>query len=335
MNKIIWVLNDGRAGNYTQALGLAEEISRQTNAQIQIKKITYNFFSGLPNFLKINGICGINEVSRSTILNQIEVPQIIISAGRKTAPIAAYLRKQYDAFVIQIMNPNFNFDKFDVVILPNHDSPTKAKNVINITGSITRINQEILNKEYEKFSEILNKIPSPKIALLVGGSSKKGKFTEEIAVNLGKQISVITNKMKANLLVLNSRRTGEKITEILDQNLNCQGESRKEFFKWTQNSDWKNPYFAVLKAADFVVATGDSISMCSEICSLGKPVYIFNPKILCPKKHLRFHQNLFDGKYAKKLGEDLQILENYKPNILDETKSIANTVLKMMSGNNS
>lgn len=330
MSKIIWVLDDGRAGNYTQALGFAEEITRQINSKIQIKKIDYNFFSNLPNFLKINGICGIAKVSKNAILNQTEIPQIIISAGRKTAPIAAYLRKKYDAFVIQIMNPNFDFDKFDVVILPNHDKPVKAINVLNITGSITRINQEILDKEYQKFAEIFDKISSPKIALLVGGSSKKGKFSIEIAINLGKQMSAIANEMKANLLVLNSRRTGENITEILDKNLTCS----KEFFKWTQNSDWKNPYFAVLKTADFVVATGDSISMCSEICSLGKPVYIFNPKILCSEKHLRFHQNLFDKGYAKKLDENLQILENYKPNMLDETKNIANTVLKMMNSNN-
>ena len=329
--KIIWVLSDDRPGNYLQAIGLAEKIAEISPSTTQIKKINYNFCARLPNFLKIDGMMGIDESSKISLLDKFfsdfslrknDMPNIIISAGRKTAPIAAFLKNYYQAFAIQIMNPNWNFAKFDVVVLPSHDKKNKYDNVIRMTGSLTRIDDELLKTEYQKFSNVLQKISSPKIALLVGGSSKKGKFTNQTAEALGKIVSNITKQMNGNLLVLNSRRTGEEITEILDQNLDCP----KKIFKW-KNQDWQNPYFAVLQAADFIIATGDSISMCSEICSLGKPVYIFNPPEICSSKHLKFHQDLFDQSFAKKLNEQTKILEHYSAKKLIETHRIAKLIV--------
>ncbi|MFT6106699.1 MAG: mitochondrial fission protein ELM1 [Rickettsiales bacterium] len=325
-HETIWVLKDDRAGNYSQAIGLSEALASGNKSEVHIKEISYNSFSKLPNFLKINGLWGVDSKSRLEILNLCsendQFPTIIISAGRKTAPLAAYLKKKYKSKAIQIMNPNLNFKKFDFVILPHHDKKSKETNVIRIFGALTRISDDILKKEYKKFADILEKIDSPRIVLLVGGSSKKGNFTNEIAINLGKIVSQAVNQMRGNLLVLNSRRTGEEITEILDKNLNCS----KVFFKW-QKENWENPYFAALKAADFIIATGDSISMCCEISSLGKPIYIFNPIEICSSKHLKFHQNMFDGGFSRKFDENNHILKKFDSNKLQETTRVAKLLL--------
>ncbi len=328
----IWVLADDRPGNYSQAIGLAEALSKLSPSTIEIKKINYNFLAKFPNFLKIDGLMGIDSVSRNSLLNvQSNLkPQIIIAAGRKTAPINLFLKKYYQTAAVQIMNPDLSpiqFAKFDLVVLPKHDKNVEQRNVERVIGALTRINEKLLDDEYQKFASELEKINSPKIALLVGGSSKKGKFDAKIAENLGKVVSRVVNNMKANLLVLNSRRTGEEITEILDKNLLCQNPQTKIFFKW-QASNWPNPYFAVLKAADFIIATGDSISMCSEVSSLGKPVYIFNPEEICSQKHLKFHQNLFEQGFAKKLEQITLQLENYSIKKLDETNRIARLILE-------
>lgn len=331
-HQLIWVLTDNRPGNYSQAIGLAEKLASKFPFNIEIKKITYNCFSKLPNFLKIDGFSGIDQISKNNLLNQNAKPDIIISAGRKTAPILACLKKHYQAFAIQIMNPNFDFAKFDLVILPEHDSRKNwittpltithndENKIIRINGALTRINSQLLETEYQKFSHQLEKITSPKIALLVGGASKKGKFSIKTANNLAEVVSNLANEIGAHLLVLNSRRTGAEITEIIDKNLNCP----KTFFKW-QNQNYQNPYFAVLQTADFIIATGDSISMCSEICSLGKPVYIFNPEEICSKKHLKFHQNLFAKGFAKKLDGKLK---KYPTKKLDETSRISELIIQ-------
>ena len=331
---IIWVLADDRPGNYSQALGLAEAILRKlynnSKARLEIKKINYNFLANLPNFLKIDGMMGIDNSSRKTLLSNKLSPNLIISAGRKTAPIIAFLKKHYQnssPFIVQIMHPNFSFNKFDLVILPNHDRYfggffNKPKNIIRIDGALTRISPQLLEAEYQKFSLQFDNIKQPKIAFLVGGSSKKGKFSQKTVKDLGFLVSKITNNMQAHLLAINSRRTGEDMTKILDENLLCS----KTFFKW-QKENWQNPYFAVLQVADFIIATGDSISMCSEICSLGKPIYIFNPKQICSAKHLRFHQGLFDYGLAKKLELTNTKLENCSAKRLDETENIAKLIV--------
>jgi hypothetical protein len=337
--KIIWVLADDRPGNYSQAIGLAEAIARLTTAVIEIKKLRYNFLAKLPNFLKIDGLMGISLESRNSILKTPKnlAPNIIISAGRKTAPINLFLKRYYQVFTkvfsVQIMSPDLSqiqSSKFDFVILPKHDEEKEQQNILQVIGALNRINQKLLDDEYEKFVPQLDKINSPKIALLVGGSSKKGKFDAKIARLLGKIVSDVAGNMKANLLVLNSRRTGQEITEVLDQNLRCENPQNKYFFKW-QAKNWQNPYFAVLKTADFIIATGDSISMCCEICSLGKPVYIFNPQEICSKKHLRFHQNLFAYNFARKIDDTTVKLENFLPNKLDETNRVAAEIMALIN----
>lgn len=324
MNDKIWVLVDDRPGNYAQSLGLAEALAKILNYQVEIKKINYNFWAKLPNFLKIDDLSTIDQTSKDSLLNCLHPPQIVISAGRKSAVIASFLKKHYNAFVVQIMNPNLNFKQFDWVILPKHDKTTPVKNVINIIGAFTRINDDLLKTEYQKFADTLSIIKSPKIALLVGGSSKKGRFTTEAADNLSEIVNKVTKKMSAHLLILNSRRTNQVITNQLEKQLN----NPKTFFKW-QAGNWPNPYFAVLEAADYIIATGDSISMCSEICSLGKPVYIFNPPLLCSQKHLKFHQSLFASQLAKELDNNLEQLENYPTTKLDETNRVAKKIAEV------
>ncbi len=68
-------------------------------------------------------------------------------------------------------------------------------------------------------------------------------------------------------------------------------------FRW--DSGEENPYLGFLAAANVVVVTGESVSMCSEACATGKPVYIFAPDGLITDKHARQHQALIEGGHAR------------------------------------
>ena len=73
-----------------------------------------------------------------------------------------------------------------------------------------------------------------------------------------------------------------------------------------------------------VVITGDSVSMCSEACATGKPVYIFAPDGSVSYKHNRLHQELFRLGHARNL-DLLDDDENtaWQPVILNEAERIA------------
>ena len=316
-NSLIWVLADDRPGNYSQAIGLAAALDRE----YEVKKIRYNFFTRLPNCLRKGNFVGITPETKSLLLNQSRAPQIIICAGRKAAAVGLFLKKYYkNVFVIQIMKPDLNPDKFDLVVLPEHDNFTKKDNIITSIGSLSRVDTALLKEEYKKFASKLCKIKSPKIALLVGGSSKKAKFSAEIAINMAQIVSEVVNNMKAHLLVTTSRRTEKEIIEHLKRNLKCPN----LFFQWQE--DKPNPYFAFLQDADYIIVSGDSMSMCSESCSLGKPVYIYNPEQICSKKHLKFHQSLFINKYARKLDKNTKRLNANSFKKLDETHAVAKKI---------
>ncbi|MBM5783064.1 MAG: hypothetical protein FJ368_06580 [Pelagibacterales bacterium] len=313
----IWILSDGRAGTFSQGVGLAQALG----ISYKIIEVNYSIFAKLPNIFFSSSKL---RLSQKTInqLNKIDYfPKAIISCGRRTAPVALYLQTQSlsKIKIIQIMNPNLNFGKFDFVILPKHDNFDAAKfnNVITTIGSLTKINQEAIENEKQKFFQEFENIKEQKIAILLGGSSNKTQFEIESAIKLAKISSKIANNMNASLIILNSRRTSDEISYNFIKNLNCSF----KFFDWKKIT--QNPYLAVLGYADFFIVTGDSVSMISECASTGKPIYIFDEKNISSKKHKNFHKNLFKEKYASELKEDLEFLEKKSSEILNETQRVA------------
>jgi len=159
-NNVIWLLSDDRPGTFSQSLALTEAL----NFKYQIIKIDYNFFSKIPNFLlKYNPLHfnknQLNQLVKKTIINN-QQPKIIISAGRKSSTIAVFLKIKFkDTKLIHIMQPEINYNKFDFVILPNHDKPRyRANNVIFSVGSLNQINHQLIETNKEKFKNIFDKI---------------------------------------------------------------------------------------------------------------------------------------------------------------------------------
>lgn len=320
----VWILADNRPGTFLQSIGLAEEL----RLEYKIITLSYSFFSLLPNFLLSNSLLRIPADIRNKIKVFGYLPKIIISAGRRSAPIALALKaqSQNQSKIIQIMNPNLNFAKFDFVILPKHDEVAEQKysNLITTVGSLTRIDEKRISDEYEKSPE-LKKITQPKIALLIGGPSKKTEFKKSDAENLAAISSHIAKNMDATLLVLTSRRTNLELTKTINEKLDCDF----EMFDWNKIGA-TNPYLAIVGAADFFIVTGDSVSMISECASTGKPLYIFDQNKISSPKHRRFHQNLFSENYAKKLLNDCQFLEIFSQKKLQETRRVASLIRNIM-----
>jgi mitochondrial fission protein ELM1 len=318
----IWILGDNRPGTVSQSIGLAEEIG----FDYKIINLTYNFLAFLPNFLFSRSMIRLTKDVKNKFQNLDYLPSIIISAGRRSAPVALYLKKLSDnrTKIVQIMNPNLNFNKFDFVILPKHDEADESahSNLITTIGALTKTNEKSIAKERERFATWFAEIKKPKIALMLGGSSNKTKFTTDSGIELAQIISEICNNMDATLLVLNSRRSGDELSQAVKSNLNCDF----KFFDWKETKN-ENPYLAILGYADFFVITGDSVSMISECCSTGKPVYIFDEQEISSKKHHKFHQNLIAENYAKKLSRNIYELEkNSSSKKLLETKRVANLI---------
>jgi mitochondrial fission protein ELM1 len=130
--------------------------------------------------------------------------------------------------------------------------------------------------------------------VIVGGATKKMPFTKQMAEQLAWQV---LNLNPASVLVTTSRRTPAEVVETLKQIF-----PKEKTYFYQYGDAGENPYFGLLAFANRLVVTGDSMSMCSEACATGVPVYIFAPKGSMGKKHTLFHSALYASGYATALG---------------------------------
>lgn len=306
MESTIWVLADDRPGNVSQALGVAEALG----LPFTVKTIRYNAWGKLHNALRAASRRGLELWSRKAIETK-PPPDLVIAAGRRTAPLARWLKRRYGSRLVQMMDPGWpGRERFDLIAVPAHDSLPDASNVIRTLGACHRATPELLAVEAARWRDRLPDLPRPWTLVAVGGSTASRTFGPDDA-------RALLAGLSGALLVVTSRRTGVEaeaaLAAILPENswLHC----------WKAGED--SPYLALLALADQVVVTGDSMSMCCEACANGGPVFIFAPDHLTEPKHGLLHKALYQGGYARPLGADLAA---WRHEPLNASKEVAEEV---------
>lgn len=296
----VWVLLDDRAGNRAQALGVAEAL----DVPIKTIEITYGLFAKLPNIILGASLWGVTSETKDRL--KAPWPDLIIAAGRRTAPVARWIKRQsgQKTRLVQIMAPGSGHAEFDLICQPAHDDGQPGDNILEIPAAPHGFNAALLSDVADKWSARLATLPSPRIALLIGGSTRRRAFTEGMARQLCKQASEIAVRHNGSLMVTTSRRSGDVIGAV---EASLSGDY--QLHRW--DDDAENPYPAYLATADAIIVTGESVSMCSEAVSTGKPVYLFAPPNLIGAKHARLHQRLVDGDHARFFDGDVEL--DWKP----------------------
>jgi mitochondrial fission protein ELM1 len=318
-NQKIWVLVDDRAGNRAQIIGLAQNLSDD----FEIKEIQYNNFIKIPNFLKFGFLIGISKETKKYLLKNKNIPDIIISAGRRSAILSSYLKKKFsNIYNIHLMSPDLSFDKFSQIILPNHDGIKKNHlNISYINGALHKINTETIKQNFVKHQKFFTQFSQPLISVLIGGNSKNKNFSAEKMQELLILCQNISHKYGYPILFFNSRRTNREMSKVLE-NFLTENQNHQLYHHKQKNSH--EIYLASLYTSKIIITTGDSISMCSESCASGKYIFIYSDSEFCSKKHLKFHNCLFQQNYAQKLSCDVKLIKNKK---LNETVVVAQKII--------
>ncbi len=286
-----WCITDGNAGNVNQAKGLAQLL----DLDFKQKKLSLNFpWNKMPlGFLPINKFAFKNFDE----FDFTNMPKIIITCGKRSAYISIYLKNKYPSiFNIHILNPRINKSYFDLIVTPLHDK-LFGENIINTEIAISHINESLINEEKLKFKKEFNSERRKICTFLVGGNSRNHKFEENEAKNLAYKINNLSKNNDFKIIVLFSRRTSNKIKKIISNKL-----VQKKII-WDRN---ENPYVSLMGYSDFIICTGDSVSMISESISSKKSVFIY--KLPPRKKDNRiehFINTVLIKNYAKILENDL------------------------------
>ena len=287
----IWVLADDRAGNVGQCLGVAEALGRP----FTVKSIRYDRLGRLPNPLRGASLLGVNAESRAGLT--APWPKLVIAAGRRTAPVARWIKRRCGAMLVQIMDPGpGGRGDFDLIAVPGHDGKALAgANLLPMLGAPHRVTEAKLAEAAALWRDRFAALPRPWIGLIVGGSTKNRIFTPDMARDLGQRAAALAQSAGGSVLVTTSRRTGEAAEAAL---LAALPEPRL-VHSWRVGGD--NPYFGFLGLADALVVTGDSVSMACEACASPAPVYLFAPDGLVAPKHARLHAELYRRGLARPL----------------------------------
>lgn len=280
---MIWVLEDPRAGTAAQALGIAERLG----APFRRVPLRFGPLARLPwPWPTLAGLADRSEFAPPW-------PSLVISAGRRSAPISRWLRRR-GARTVHAMRPGFGARDFDLLALGAHDHPPPAPNVLVIQGAAHRLTPRALASAPATFPDFAA-LPRPIVTLLLGGPVRGEGMEPAVGTRIAQQAAALG----ASLLVTASRRTGAAATGAV-------AEALKDFphvlYPW--GGSGANPYLAMLAMADLLVVTGDSISMLSEALMTEAPILVADPGGLGPR-HQAMTGSLIAAGLAARLGDPL------------------------------
>lgn len=318
----IWVVSDGRAGMENQALGLAEALQRLLPSAISVKRVRWRAgFDKLPSALKAPWMLDAKSDAPFPKTGE-DWPDVWIGTGRATLPLSLMARRRSGGktFVVQTQDPRWRTSAYDLVVAPRHDR-IEGSNILSITGSPHRISPARLAEGAAGFADVLEPLPHPRVAVLIGGKSRAHDLPEDHATALAGQIAGAIDAAGGSLMLTYSRRTPEaakaKMTALL---------AHLPGLIW--DGTGPNPYFAFLHFADHILVTEDSANMAAEAASTGKPVHILPMVATKPAdKFARLHQDLRDRGAARPFNGRLESW-TYEP--LNETERAARAIIERL-----
>ncbi len=313
-----WIVTEGVVGMENQCLGLAEALG----VAPMVKRIKLRSpWKQLAPFFRV-GLSGAFSDKGDSLAPPF--PDLMIASGRAGAMACLYARRfqptngSRRTFTVYIQNPVIDPSRFDLVAVPRHDG-LLGENVVTTRGSLHRVTPARLQAEAKAFEKTFAALPSPHIAVVIGGNSASYHLTPVLMAEIAAQLVAVAKDTGGSLMVTASRRTGAENAAILKESL-----SGVPHYFW--DGTGPNPYYAMLGLADYILVTADSANMNSEACSTGKPVYVI-PLIGGSEKFRRFHQTLRDDGLARPFEGKL---EKWTSTPLNDVELVANRVREAM-----
>ena len=291
--KTCWVITLGIPGMDNQSLGLAEALGCDVVKKFVEPVAPWKF---IPPQLSVPPL---SFYGARTDRFAPPWPDVLIGTGRQTiaASLAVSRASKGKTFTVRIQDPHITLNKFDLVITPEHDQ-CLGDNVFTTRGALHIVTPSRLLAAARHFGPQLNPLPTPRVAVLVGGNNKYFQFTPVVALELAQQLRRMVLDSGGSLMLTTSRRTGKEAVAVLRDQL-----SDLPGVIWS--GEGENPYLGFLALADHIVATSDSVSMATEACATGKPVYIFDLPGRSAK-FARFHRIMRDAGYTRPFTGALQ-----------------------------
>jgi hypothetical protein len=262
----VWLLTAHRAGDNAQVLALGEALGWP----FEVQRFVYHSWERLVNWPFASTLAGVVKSSSSVL--RAPWPDLVISAGRRNEPIARWIRRQagHRVRLVHVGRPWARLEGWDLVVTTPQYRLPRLPNVLHNETPLHRVTAARLAEAGAKWKARLAHLPRPWVAVLAGGPSGPYPFDARAGARLAREASALAAP-GGSLLVTTSARTPTATRAAL-----FEGVTRPAFlYDWAPGRAG-NPYFALLALADQIVVTADSVSMMTEACATGKPVFLFD-----------------------------------------------------------
>ncbi|KAJ6968414.1 hypothetical protein D5086_029242 [Populus alba] len=274
-------------------------------------------------------------------------PLLVVASGRDTISVSSSIRQlaPENVFVVQIQHPRLNLNRFDLVIAPCHDyypltpeaqeqipwflrswiTPREPpdSNVVLTVGALHQADSAALRIAASLWHDELALLPKPMLVVNIGGPTRNCQYGEDLAKQLTEMLQNVLWSC-GSLRISFSRRTPEKVSKILLKEFSA----NPKVYIWDGRGP--NPHMGHLAWADAFVITADSVSMLSEACSTGKPVFVVGAE-RCTWKFAEFQKSLHERGVVRPFTgkEDISETWSYPP--LNDSAEAASRVIEAVS----
>ncbi len=263
-----WLIVDERAGNETQAIGLAQALGWS----YEHHRLRFGRWAELHPRLRGATRLGLARSERLRL--QPPWPDLVISAGRRAAPIARWVREraQGRTRLVHLGRKGGAAARlFDLVVTPAHARLWPHPHRIETLLPLSRVDDAELARAAERFKDTFEADPAtPRLGVLVGGETSKFRFGVAEARRLVRDVEALSQRLGASVWVTTSPRTGVAATEAVGREL----APGSHFFPWSAEGP-ETPYLGLLALCDLLVVTGESESMLAEACASDLPVLLY------------------------------------------------------------
>lgn len=345
----IVVLSDGKPGHYNQSLGIVQrlpacdahwiDVGFRSKSRDNLLRCLMCLIGWMPLPRSLMHALLRWSLHRDTYadISDIKSAELILSTGSSVAAVNLLLGRILRAKTVTCRRPSpLGTRDFDLAILPMLSWPRRhRKNVCKTVG----VPNQILPANLDTLKAALAHPDCPRIGVLIGGADKHEDITEEDAVLLFELLSVVAEKIGAEVLVTTSRRTPPPVRDclanILESALWC------PLFVGPEDcalSTTANPYQAILALSELLIVTADSFSMVCEAASSGRPVIVLTlrPASTREPKRYQVYRYLVERSIVHQcslhdLGKRvLQLLqEKEKPHPLDDTARAVDAIRRL------
>lgn len=233
---VLWWFSDGKPGHDAQSLGLV----RALQARCEIKVYELRAGSRL-------AALGAWLTGRYAAGHTLPQPDLLVGAGHATHWHLLAARRAVGGRTVVLMQPSLPNALFDLCLIPEHDKPRPAANVLVTTGVLNALSAS-QNRS------------SDQGVILLGGPSPHYRWSDNEV--LEQVNALLSARPQLHWQVLSSRRTPESIVELL--------RNRKDLTLLSSNAQAHSVEEALAAAAEVRVSE-DSVSMIYESLTSGAP----------------------------------------------------------------